>query len=156
MLNTLKAAAVVATIGFAVPAQARPVNVEVAMNPYSGQQAYMAAYIVDASGQYVATIMTAGSRSKYLADLSRWCRMFQRAGGRVDGTSGASIGSGQSMQTQVDIPDAMLNAGYTLRIETAVENQRYFPDEAAVVLEDATNGKPVAGAGFVQSVTVAY
>ncbi len=156
MMKTLKAAAVVAIVGLAMPAEARRVTVDVVMNSYRGNSAYLAAYIVDGSGRYVSTVLTAGTRSKYLADLSRWNRMFQRAGGKVDGTSGASIGSGQSISTQVEIPDSMLNAGYTLRIETAVENQRYLPDEAAVTIVDAINGIAMGGSGYVRSVTLTY
>ena len=156
MFTLLKTATVVAVLGLAAPAQARPFNISITMDSYRGQEAYLAAYIVDANGQYVSTVLTAGTRSRYLADLSRWNRMFQRAGGRVDGFSGASIGSGQSIRTQIDVPDALLNAGYTLRIETAVEDKRYQPDEAAVLLADVNNGQHISGSGYVRTVTVSY
>jgi len=153
MLTSVKAAAVVAALAIAAPADARPVTIEIAMNSYGGQRAYLAAYVVDPSGQYVATVLTAGSRLNYLGHLGRWFRMFQRAGGRVDGTTGASIGSSQSTSATINVPDSMLNSGYSLRVESAVENQRYYPDEAAVPLQ---NGASVAGAGYVHSVTVRY
>lgn len=154
--TTAIAAAAAASIVFAAPADARPVTIDVTMNNFRGPYAYMAAYIVDSHGQYVSTVLTAGTRAKYLADLRRWNRMFQRAGSRVDGTSGASIGPGQSMRARVDIPDAMLNAGFSLRIETAIEDYNYLPDEAVVPLEDARNGKAIGGKGYVRSVVVSY
>jgi hypothetical protein len=156
VMNTiLKAVTIVAGLTCAAPAIARPVDITVKAASYSGQRAYMVAYIVDPNGRYVSTVLTAG-RGQYLGHLDRWVRMFQRAGSRVDGTSGASIGSGETMNTSLEIPDAMLNAGYTLRVESAVENQRYMPDDAAVTLIDANNGQAVAGTGYVQSVTVSY
>ena len=84
MFTLLKTATVVAVLGLAAPAQARPFNISITMDSYRGQEAYLAAYIVDANGQYVSTVLTAGTRSRYLADLSRWNRMVQHRVWSVD------------------------------------------------------------------------
>jgi len=156
MNTTFKATALLVALTLGAPAMARPVDIAVKMKSYSGQQAYFAAYIVDANGQYVSTVLTAGGSGQYFEHISRWYRMFQRAGRRVDGRSGASIGAGRTMTGKVDIPDSMLNAGYTLRVETAVEHQRYMANDASVDLADGNNGKAVRGSGYVQSLTVSY
>jgi hypothetical protein len=156
MSFSFKTAAVIAAVGLAAPATARPVDIALKMNSYSGQRAYLAAYVVDPKGQYATSLLIAGSNGNYLAHMDRWYRMIMRAGGKFDGTTGASIGSGETMKTRVEVPDAMLNAGFTLRVESAVENQNYVPNEAAVELSDANNGKSVAGSGYVQSMTVSY
>jgi hypothetical protein len=156
MKNIFAIGTVVASLGVAAPALARPVDVTVEMAVYGGNRAYLAGYLVDPAGKYVGTVMVAGSRDKYFEHLSRWYRLFQRAGQPVDGTTGASIGTGETMNAHFDIPDSMLNAGYTLRIESAVENQNYFPDDAAVVMEDANNGTAKRGTGYIRNVTIAY
>jgi Predicted periplasmic protein (DUF2271) len=123
---------------------------------YWGTEAYAAAYIVGPTGEYIATIYAAGSRMKYFRHMQRWFRMLQRSGRGVDGSTGASIGSGGYFRTSVDVPDEMLNAGYVLRVETSVENQSYFPDDAAVALDDAHNGQLVTGTGYIDSMKISF
>ncbi len=156
MTPTIKALALVAALGLASPVAAKTLNFTVAIKNYSGNNTYFAAYVVDANGGYVATLHAAGSRQRYLGDLSRWARLISRSGRGVDGTTGASVGSGQSVSGSVFIPDNMFNAGYVLRVETAVENQNYVPNDAAITLEDANNGKSVGGTGYVKSLSISY
>jgi len=152
----LAVGAVVAAVSLTNPALAGNLMISVDMKSYHGQQAYLAAYIVGPDDEYVATVYVAGTRMNYLRHMSRWFRLVQRSGRGIDGASGASIGSRRSITTQIGIPDQMLNAGYTLRVESSVENQNYFPNDASVALDDAHDGKPVAGTGYVQSLKISY
>jgi hypothetical protein len=156
MHATLKAAAFVATLAAAAPAEARPLSIQIQMKGYSGNPAYLAAYIVDGQGNYVATALTGGYREHYLAHLDRWYRLIIASRRQIDGTTAASVGSGGSLGTTFEVPDSYLNAGYTLRLETAVEGQSYVGNDAAVPLDDAHNGKAVAGRGYAKSLTVSY
>jgi hypothetical protein len=71
MSNVFKATAVVIALGFGAPAQAAQLSLDLTMNNYYGNRAYLVAYVVDTNGQYVSTLYTAGQRERYLADLSR-------------------------------------------------------------------------------------
>lgn len=156
MTPTFKALAIVATLGMAAPASAKPLSFTIDIRQFWGHNVYLAAYVVDPNGAYVSTLAVAGTRERYLADLSRWARMISRSGHGVDGSIGASLGAGTTLAQTVDVPDQLFNAGYTLRVETAVENQNYIPNDAAVALTDANNGKPVAGTGYINNLTIRF
>ena len=140
----------------AAETQARPLTIDITMANYSGRQAFLVAYLVDAKGSYVSTLYAAGSNGRYFEHLDRWFRMFRRAHGQVDGTTGASMGAGDHSNVSVDVPDKLFNAGYTLRIESAVEGEFYVPDEAAVSLDDAHNGAATSGQSFVNALTLTF
>lgn len=156
MNNLIKSSVLVLALSTASPAAAKSLSISVALNPYRGNAAYAAAYIVDPKGHYVTTVYAAGSRLKYLAHLQRWYRMVSRSGKGIDGSTGASIGSAGGFRTAVSIPDKMINAGYTLRIETAVENQRYYANDASIKLDSMNKGKSVSGEGYVKSLSVKF
>lgn len=143
-------------LAVAGPVQAKSVSLSVSIKSYRGNPAYVAAYIVGPKGEYVSTVYAAGSRSNYLADLTRWYRMMKRSGRGIDGATGASVGSGSGFRTTVNIPDKMFDAGYTLRIESAVEDQKYVPNDAAIKLDLASNGKASAGVGYVKSLSIKF
>lgn len=153
----LKAAAIVTALSVATPALAgQTLSLKGNIKSYYGNRAYAVAYIVDPNGRYVTTIYAAGSRAKYFRHLSRWFRMFSRSGKGVDGSTGASLGSRQSFSSRANIPSKMINAGYVLRVETAVEGQNYFPNDISIPLDDAHRGKSVQGNGYVNSMTVNF
>ncbi len=156
MKTTLLAATLALSLTLAAEAQARPLTIDLTMANYSGREAFLVAYVVDAKGRYVSTLYAAGSSERYFEHLDRWFRMFSRAHRGIDGMTGASKGAGASTSVAVDVPDTALNAGFTLRIETAVENQYYVPDEAAIPLDDAHNGVSTAGTSYVATAAVTF
>ncbi len=156
MKATLLAATLAIGLTLAVEADARPLTIDIKMADYSGRQAFLVAYVVDGNGRYVSTLYAAGSYGRFFEHLDRWYRMFMRSRRTVDGTTGASLGSGSGTTVTVDVPDKLLNAGFTLRLESAVEGEYYVPDEAAVLLDDAHNGTPAGGTTFVATMTVSY
>lgn len=132
---------------------AKPVTVTAQFADYGGYGAYAAVYVTDAQGKVVQTLHVAGKKAKYYRHLSGWAR---GASGSVDGLTGASIGSGGTLTVTADIADAMLDAGYQVRIDTSVEDGNDYAADAAAPLAAASAGKPVAGHGYVQSLTVSY
>lgn len=143
----------VAAIALPTLAIAKPVTVTAQFADYGGYGAYAAVYVTDAQGTVVQTLHVAGKKAKYYRHLSGWAR---GASGSVDGLTGASIGSGGTLTVTADIADAMLDAGYQVRIDTSVEDGNDYAADAAAPLAAASAGKPVAGHGYVQSLTVSY
>lgn len=131
-------------------AEARPVRVTTTLKPYGGDGAYLAIYITDPQGKLHKTVRIAGGKAKYYRHLSAWSRL---SGGRIDGTTGASVGSGQSLSVSVEIADALIDAGYQIRVDSAVENENDVPGDAVAPLTMSGAGKPVAGRGHVKSLT---
>lgn len=135
-------------LGLAPDAYARPVKISTTLKPYGGNGAYLAIYITDASGKLQQTVKVAGSKAKYHRSLSAW---YRQSGGRLDGSTGASVGAGQMLAVSVDIADALIDAGFQIRVDSAVEDMADAPNDALVALTTANSGKPVSGKGFVQS-----
>ena len=51
----------------------------------------------------------------------------------------------------VELADALIDAGYEIRIDTAVDKQRDNPAELRVPLTTQDKGKPTPGRGYIQS-----
>jgi hypothetical protein len=145
--------ALAVTAAFVVPtvAEARSVTLETTLKDYGGKNAYVALYVVDPAGKYKGTLWMAGDKAKYYRHLSDWT---QASGGKlaeIDGITGASVGSGKTLKITVDIADALINAGYTVHADTAVQDGDDNPSEIVAPLDSSSSGKPIAGDGYVKA-----
>lgn len=150
--------ALAATAAFIAPtlAEARQVTFETTLKTYGGNGAYVVLYVTDAAGKYKGTLWLAGGKAKYYRHLSDWQRA---SGGRpteIDGITGASVGSGKTLKISLDIADAMINAGYQVHVDTAVEDGMDNPSEVVVPLDTSASGKAVPGKGYVKSFSVTF
>ena len=132
-------------------ADARPVTLTTQLKNYGGNGAYMAIYLTDAKGQYQKTLWVSGKKTKYFKHLRDWARGSGLSPSEYDGMSGASVSSGRSMKVTVDIADTLIDTGYEIRVDTAVEDGRDNPADVRAPLTKAGAGKPIAGRGYVQS-----
>ena len=150
LLTTLAAACVLA-----VPALAhsRPVMLTAQLKNYGGDGAYLAAYLTDAKGAYAGTLWVAGGKAKYHKHLSDWNRLSSGDAKRLNGVTGASVGAGRTLKVTADLADALIDAGYEIRIDAAAEDMRDSPSEIRVPLTTTNAGKPHAGKQYLQSLT---
>jgi hypothetical protein len=148
---TLALGALLALPAIALPtrAEARTVRLNTQLRSYGGNGAYLAIYLTDAQGRFHATLRLAAPKAKYHRHLRDWARGQAAQPQALDGITGASVGSGQSLRVSVEIADALIDAGYQIRIDTAVEDGRENPAEIIVPLTAAAAGKRVAGRGYV-------
>ena len=143
--------AALASAALPISAEARMVQLTTTLKSYGGDGAYLAIYLTDSTGKLQKTIRVAGSKVKYHKHLAGW---FRQSGGRIDGTTGASVGAGQTLRVSVDIADALIDAGYQIRIDSAVEKENDIPADVVAPLTSANVGKPIAGKGYVRSLTI--
>lgn len=134
-------------------AHARPVVLTTQLQSYGGNGAYLAFYVTDAAGKYQKTLWVAGKKAKYYKHLSDWARGSGLKASEFDGVSGASVGSGKSLKVSVELADALIDAGYQIRVDSSVEDGRDNPGEIRVPLTRQGAGKPVGGRGYVKSFT---
>jgi hypothetical protein len=134
-------------------AMARPVTLTTILNNYGGDAAYLAFYVTDASGAYARSLWMAGGKSKYYKHLSDWHRATAGDMGQVNGITGASVGSGRTLEVTLDLADALFDAGYTLHIDAAVEDMRDSPNEVAVPLTTDGAGGTVNGRRYIADFT---
>lgn len=142
----------VITGALAVPsiASARQVTLETQLTDYGGDGAYLAIYLSDRTGRYQKTLWVAAPKAKYWRHLPDW---YRATGGKakVDGISGASVGAGKTLRVTVDLADTLLDAGYEIHVDTAVEKMKENPSDVVVPLTSAGAAKPVPGRGYVKS-----
>lgn len=134
-------------------AQARPVTVTTQLKNYGGDGAYLAIYLTDPSGNYVQTLWVAGGKATYYKHLTDWNRLSASDKARLEGVTGASVGAGRTLKVTADLADALIDAGYELRVDAAAEDMRDSPSEIRVPLAREAAGKPRSGKQYVQSLT---
>ncbi|TAM05679.1 MAG: DUF2271 domain-containing protein [Paraburkholderia sp.] len=143
-------AAIAGALAAPLPAFARPVTFETQLANYGGDGAYVAMYVTDQSGRYQGTLWMAGRQAKYHRHLRDWYRASGGAA-RIDGITGASVGAGRTLRATLDVSDALLDAGYQIHIDTAVEDMNENPSEIVVPLSTSGAGKATKGRGYVAS-----
>ena len=149
MKTKLALAALALGLTFAASAEARVVTLTTQMKRYSGNNAYVVIYVSDAAGKVQETLFMAGGNGRYYRHLSNW---NQASGSQsIDGITGASVGSGRSLTVKVDIADALIDAGYQIRLDSAVEDMSEKPSDVVVPLASAGSGQAAAGRGYVKS-----
>lgn len=134
-------------------AMARDVTIEATMVRYSGHAAYVAVYLTKPDGSYDSTLWIAGRKTKYYRDLPGWIRAAS-TGGQIslDGITGASVGGGETLTVHADLADTLLDAGYQIHVDTAVENGYQFSDDAVIDLTSAP--VTVSGTGYVSKIAI--
>lgn len=136
-------------------AMAREVTIDTKLINYSGRSAYIAVYLSKPDGSYDSTLWVSGTKQRYLGDLTGWVSAMRNSGAtslNLDGITGASIGAGQTLTVKADLADAMIDAGYKIHVETAVEDGGDYPNDAAAPL--SATAQTVDGTGYVSKLTV--
>lgn len=136
-------------------AMAREVTIDTTLVKYSGNAAYLAVYLTKPDGSYDSTLWVSGTKTRYLGDLSGWVSAMRASGATslsLDGITGASVGGGQTLTVKADLADALIDAGYTIHVETAVEHGGEYPDDATIPL--SATGGTVDGSGYVSKLSV--
>ncbi len=131
------------------PAEAAKLRLRGQMERYSGNAAYLAVYVTDTKGHYVATVQVFGEKVQYYPHLSRWMRGVGPQSAPLDGITGASVGSGRGLDVSVEVADALIDAGLELRVDTAAENIADEPAEVVLPLTRAAAGSEATGRGLL-------
>jgi len=134
-------------------ALARDVTIETRMARYAGNAAYVAVYLTDAAGAYQSTLWLSGHKTRYFGALRGWVRGVTAAGSvNIDGITGASVGAGETLTVHANLADALIDAGYQIHVDTAVEDGGEFVDDATIGL--TSGSASVDGTGYVSKLSV--
>jgi hypothetical protein len=145
----------VMVLGFALgleampPADAARLRLRATMERYSGNPAFLAVYVTDAKGHFVATVQIFGDKVQYYPHLSHWMRAVGPQSVPLDGITGASVGSGRGLDVTVEVADALIDAGLQLRVDAAAENIADDPAEIILPLEQSAAGRDATGRGLI-------
>lgn len=130
-------------------AEAARLRLRASLERYGGNPAYLAIYVTDARGKFVATVQVFGEKVQYYHHLPRWLRGVGPQTTPLDGLTGASVGAGRDLDVTVDLADALLDSGLQLRVDSAAENIADEPAEIILPLERAVSGREAIGRGLI-------
>lgn len=135
------------------PLLATELTINATMLDYPGDPAFLAFYLTDGAGKYQRTLWISGSKVKYYRHLGNWARDSGLQKSEYDGLTGASIHSGASLSVQVNIEATLIDAGYLIRVDTAVEDLAEHRIDVEIPLTTKGAGSTVNGHGFIKSLS---
>ncbi len=155
MTKPLLATTVAAACALTVPvlAHSRQLTLTTQLKNYGGDGAYLAVYLTDSKGAYARTLWVAGGKAKFYKHLADWNRLSVGDTKRLAGVTGASVGAGRTLKVTAELADALIEAGYEIRIDAAAEDMRDSPSDIRVPLTTQNAGKSQAGKQYVQTLT---
>lgn len=122
----------------------------VQLNDYDGDEAYFSLYLLDPEGRYVRTLWVSGDEERWYPDQPRWWKYVGRAQEDVSAVTGASTAPGDRSVIRVELEEEVLDAGYSVRVDTAVEDQSNFPTDVETVLSAELQRDKIPGTGYVR------
>lgn len=124
----------------------------VQMTNYMGEGAYIAVSLIDPKGAYEKTLYVLGSNKKWYHDLKEWHKFQTKKPANISAITGASVTGGDRSVTVLEIEDSKINTGYTLRFESAVENQEYYEKDIEIPLTTENVSGKTEGTKYIRYV----
>ncbi|MGI9525580.1 MAG: DUF2271 domain-containing protein [Weeksellaceae bacterium] len=135
-------------------ADSKPYKCMVQMSNYNGEGAYVAISVVDAKNQYVKTLKVFGDDDEWFPELKNWWKSYKanKKLTAVDAISGETLAGGERQIFALNIPDAYMNKGYSLRFESAVEDNSYQAKDVIIPLDSESIKEKQEGNGYIRYV----
>ncbi|WP_165749145.1 DUF2271 domain-containing protein [Cellulophaga sp. Z1A5H] len=119
---------------------------------YTGEGAYVVVSLINPKGDYEKTLYVQGDDSEWYHDLTEWWKFYGKKRSGIDAITGATIAGGGRIVSVIEIEDSKINSGYSIRFETAVEDQEYYTKDVQFELTTASVKSKVEGTGFLRYV----
>lgn len=120
------------------------------MTNYTGEKAYVVVSLIDPKGTYAKTLYVQGDDNEWFPDLKSWWKFSNGTNENIDAITGATIGNGERNIISLAFDPSEIDSGYTLRFESAVENQEYYTIDAEIALNSDTIKNKVDGKGYIR------
>ena len=124
----------------------------VQMTNYSGEGAYVAISLINPDGEYEKTLYVQGDDEVWYHDITEWWKFQGKVRADIDALTGATISGGERAVSVIQIEDSKINAGYSIRFESAVEDQEYYTKDVQFLLTTDSVKSKVEGTGFIRYV----
>ena len=122
----------------------------VQMTNYNGEAAYMVVSLIDPQGNYQKTLYVFRDNGKYYDSLKKWFVFYQDKKEKIDAVTGASITQGDRKTITLNLDKNLLDQGYKIRFESAVEDQNYYTTDAEVPFSSESLRGKTEGSGYVR------
>lgn len=137
---------------FVQPEEKTAVKCMIQMINYTGEGAYVVVSLMNPEGDYVETLYVQGKDPEWYSDITQWWKFYGKRRPDIDAISGETIAGGERTISILQVPSDKIDAGYSLRFETAVEDQEYYEADAQFELTSASLKSKVEGEGFIRYV----
>jgi len=139
-------------LSFTIPAESTKYKCMIQMINYTGESAYVVVSLIDPNGEYEKTLYVQGDDEEWYHDISDWWKFYGKKRTNIDAITGATIAGGARNISIIDIEDSKIDAGYSIRFETAVEDQEYYTKDVQFPLTSETVKSKQEGTGFIRYV----
>jgi hypothetical protein len=119
---------------------------------YTGEGAYVIVSILDKNGAYDQTLYVQGKDSEWYNEIEEWWQFYGKRRPDIDAISGATVSGGERTISVLNIPVDKIDKGYTIRFETAVEDQEYHTSDIEFPLTSENLTSKKEGSGFIRYV----
>jgi hypothetical protein len=125
------------------------------MTNYMGEGAYIVVSLIDPKGNYEKTLRVMGSDKKWYKTLKSWHQYYSKHPENISAISGASVTGGDRSVTVLEIENSKINAGYKIRFESAVEDNKYYEKDLEIPLTAEALEAKTEGTGYIRYVRLA-
>ena len=122
------------------------------MTNYTGEGAYVIISLIDSDGKYDQTLYVQGKDSEWYNEITEWWKFCGKRRIAIDAISGASISGGARTVSLLQIPSDKIGKGYSIRFESAVEDQEYHAQDVQFELNAENINNKIVGKGFIRYV----
>ncbi|QDO93034.1 DUF2271 domain-containing protein [Formosa sediminum] len=120
------------------------------MTNYTGEGAYVVISLINPEGEYEKTLYMQGDDDEWYNDLTSWFDFYGKKRNDIDAITGATVAGGQRSINVIEIDDSKIDSGYSIRFESAVEDQEYYEQDVQFKLTSASVKSKVEGKGFIR------
>lgn len=143
--------AVLLLVGFtSKPADSSRYKCLIQMKNYSGEGAYIAISLLNQKSEYVKTLYVHGDDEDWYYDITEWWNFYGKIRSEIDAITGATISGGERAVTIIELENNRIDTGYSIRFETAVEDQEYYKDDVEFELTSENIQRKFEGKGFIR------
>lgn len=156
MKNTLKIIPALLLVAFLIVSftktETKAIKCMIQMTNYTGEGAYVVISLMNPDGDYEETLHVQGKDNEWYSEISEWWKFYGKHRPNIDAISGATISGGERTVSVLKIPADKIDKGYSLRFETAVEDQEYYKDDLQLDLTTENLKTKKEGKGFIRYV----
>ncbi|HSC52489.1 MAG TPA: DUF2271 domain-containing protein [Phnomibacter sp.] len=124
----------------------------VQLTNYTGEGAYIVISLINKSGAYEKTLYMMGPDKKWYNSFKEWHKSQKKKPEDISAISGASVKGGERNVVTIDIDPKKINAGYSIRFESAVEDKPYYATDVEVPLTTEGLAAKTDGKGYIRYV----
>ena len=129
-----------------------PYKCMIQMKNYSGEGAYIVISLLNEKGAYEKTLYVQGNDDEWYFDIPEWWKFQGKKRKNIDAITGATISGGERKISIISISDTIIDKGYKIRFETAVEDQEYHISDVEFDLTTENLKSKNEGIGFIRYV----